>query len=192
MLSGDESGSSDPFVKVFFYGKSAQSRILDDTCNPIWNQRLELDALIFDEFNSPPILIKVYDKDPGSKEALGSVLIDITEGIAKGHVNFFKKTEEKKYVEPKPEWLNVNYGNSHELNAGKILLSVSFFEERPLEVLHEIRLDTKKYQVNLKILKVSGLESLGIIPVKRPFIKFDINSLRLPQEKSVLTEKRFI
>lgn len=72
------------------------------------------------------------------------------------------------------------------------MFSACFFEERPLEVKHEISLKTKKYTVNLKILKVSGLESLGVLPVKRPFIKFDVNSLRLPLEKSTLPEKRFI
>ncbi len=100
-------------MKVFFYGKSSQSRILDDTCNPIWNQRLELDALVFDPVNSPPLLIKVYDKDPDSKEALGSLLIDINEGIKKGYISFITKDKQKEYVEPKPVWLSVNYGNNH-------------------------------------------------------------------------------
>lgn len=36
------------------------------------------------------------------------------------------------------------------------------------------------------------MESLGLIPVKRPFIKIDVNSLKLPSEKQVLNEKKFI
>lgn len=60
ILSGDEDGSSDPFVKAIFYGSAKESKVIDDTLNPIWYQRLELPAKIFEK-EVPPIILKVYD-----------------------------------------------------------------------------------------------------------------------------------
>ncbi len=62
-MSGDESGSSDPFVEVYFYGKKAKSKKLNETLNPIWNEKLEIDAPIIDFNFAPPILIKIFDSD---------------------------------------------------------------------------------------------------------------------------------
>ena len=36
LLSGDEDGSSDPFIKVLYYGDSKESKVINDTLNPIW------------------------------------------------------------------------------------------------------------------------------------------------------------
>jgi hypothetical protein len=60
ILSGDEDGSSDPFVKAIFYGSAKESKVIEDTLNPIWYQRLELPAKIFQK-EIPPIILKVYD-----------------------------------------------------------------------------------------------------------------------------------
>ena len=51
---------------------------------------------------------------------------------------------------------------------------------------------TQKYYFNMKILGVRNLESLGIIPVKRPFINFDINSIKSYKEKSNIPGKKSI
>lgn len=66
MLAGDETGSSDPFVEAYFYGSKTRSKIINETLNPIWNEKLELEASIEDLNNAPPILIKVFDKDGGN------------------------------------------------------------------------------------------------------------------------------
>lgn len=118
MLSGDDSGSSDPFAEVFFYGKKTKSKVLFETLNPIWNEKLELDAAIVDFDYAPPILIKVFDKDENSQEALGRVLIDIKEGLAKGYITYTQKEKGTEFIKveaaaPQPVWLNVNYGAQH-------------------------------------------------------------------------------
>lgn len=46
-----------------------------------------------------------------------------------------------------------------------------------------------KYHVSLRILGLRNLKTLGLFPVKRPYIKFDINSLRPAETKQNLSEK---
>lgn len=36
------------------------------------------------------------------------------------------------------------------------------------------------------------MKSLGLIPVKRAFLRFDINSVRSPMDRQALSEKKFI
>ena len=50
----------------------------------------------------------------------------------------------------------------------------------------------EKYYLKIKILGLRNLKSLGLLPVKRPFIKFDINSLKPRAQKQALKEKQFI
>lgn len=44
----------------------------------------------------------------------------------------------------------------------------------------------------MKILGLRNLKSLGIFPVKRPIIKFDLNSLRSKEQRQDLQEKKHI
>ena len=44
----------------------------------------------------------------------------------------------------------------------------------------------------MKILGLRNLKSMGIFPVKRPIIKFDINSLKSSAEKQDLKERKAI
>ena len=50
----------------------------------------------------------------------------------------------------------------------------------------------EKYYLKIKILGLRNLKSLGLLPVKRPFIKFDINSLKPRAQKQALKEKQYI
>ena len=46
--------------------------------------------------------------------------------------------------------------------------------------------------MSIKILGLRNLKSLGLLPVKRPFIKFDINSMKARDQKQALAEKQTI
>ena len=52
--------------------------------------------------------------------------------------------------------------------------------------------DYEKYYVKIKILGLRGLKSLGMFSVKRPYIKFDINSLKQKEQRQNLDEKKAI
>mmetsp|Transcript_32447 Transcript_32447/g.29255 ORF Transcript_32447/g.29255 Transcript_32447/m.29255 type:complete len:412 (-) Transcript_32447:1072-2307(-) len=48
------------------------------------------------------------------------------------------------------------------------------------------------YFLNMKVLGMRSLESTGILPVKRAFIRFDVDSLKRKQDRSFLPEKKFV
>lgn len=50
----------------------------------------------------------------------------------------------------------------------------------------------ESYELKIKVLGLRNLKSLGLLPVKRPFIKFDINGLKPKEQKQALAEKKFI
>jgi hypothetical protein len=72
--------------------------------------------------------------------------------------------------------------------SGKVLISFSFFEFNPLS-LPSIYPEMVKYHVKVRVLGMRNLRSLGVIPVKKPFVKFNINSLRTKEEKMALREQ---
>ena len=79
------------------------------------------------------------------------------------------------------------------MDSGTISISLNAYSTNsPMTKIIFIDPPTEKYYINMKILGVRSLESLGIIPVKRPFIKFDIDSIRSAGEKAYVTGKRYI
>jgi hypothetical protein len=56
----------------------------------------------------------------------------------------------------------------------------------------DIRPPTEKYFVTIKILGLRGLKSLGLFPVSKPFIRFDINGMKTNEKKEILNEKKFL
>ena len=71
-------------------------------------------------------------------------------------------------------------------------MSFNFFEAKPITGFPSVEPETEKYTMTLRILGLRGLKSLGLLPIKRPFIKFDVNSLRPKSEKLELQEKKAI
>ena len=46
LVAADDTGLSDPFVKVIFADKVATSLVVNETLNPNWDQTLELNSII--------------------------------------------------------------------------------------------------------------------------------------------------
>ena len=44
----------------------------------------------------------------------------------------------------------------------------------------------------MKILGLRDLESTGLLPIKRAYVRFDVDSLKSQTHKSLLREKKFI
>lgn len=70
LLAADKSGTSDPYVKVQSeYGKKAKTSVIKKTCNPEWDETLEL--LLPDL--AAPLAFTVFDYDKaGKNDNLGS------------------------------------------------------------------------------------------------------------------------
>jgi len=77
-----------------------------------------------------------------------------------------------------------------------VLISFNLFDDTFItgnpENLFKIEPEMELFQIKIKVLGLRNLKSLGLIPVKRAFLKFDINSIKSPNERQSLNEKKFI
>lgn len=79
--------------------------------------------------------------------------------------------------------------SENEPACGQMLVSFSLVEDDysykiPIEYLKLTEeIEYKEYLVEINVLGLRNLESFGIMPVKKAFIKFNLRSL-LPPEKS--------
>jgi len=89
-----------------------------------------------------------------------------------------------------PRWHPCYYAPG-EPKCGEILVSFAVvdtdyaFCANPLETNLSSLVETKEYNVDLLILGLRELQSPGILPVKKAFVKFDIKSLVPPNGPSL-------
>lgn len=193
LIPGDECGNSDPFITMNYYGKKQKTPVVEDSINPIFNCRLVLeDVPIFRlDGNPPPITLKIFDKDFIGEDFLGMSLVDLKEMYQKGHLT------KNKFDAPTPIWINLKYGKQK--NCGRVLVSFllfdynnEIFKSNLRQLPRQIQLKSQKYHVKIRILGLRDLKSLGMLPVKNAFLKFDINSLLPMEQKRALEGDKFI
>jgi len=133
--------------------------------------------------DAPPLLIKMYDWD----ELGGDDLIGVS------YINLNQAYQEKSLLInvneiPTPKWYNLSY--STETEGGKILLGFNLFLNKSSPVkLPSLLPPYEKYNVKIKALGVRGLQKVGIYPIKKPLISFNVDSIRDPHSKINLPEK---
>lgn len=64
-------------------------------------------------------------------------------------------------------------------NCGKILISFQFFNFSINPRDYELSLPLEIYYIDIHLLGLRNLKSLGLLPVSRPFIKFNVEGLRI-------------
>ena len=96
----DNEGTSDPFVVVSYHGNEISSEVVEQTLNPVWNQRVFLKIPIFINdgktcYDDATILLKIFDKDSikvldtevySSDEFLGAALIQVNQAREAGYL----------------------------------------------------------------------------------------------------------
>jgi hypothetical protein len=82
-------------------------------------------------------------------------------------------------------WHNLGMGTG--TFEGKILVSIEVFDKRlPIEKPIDITPETTLYEIDLNILGLRGLLPSGIMPIQKPFIKFNLKSLLPPKHQGRL------
>jgi hypothetical protein len=136
---------------------------------------------------APPFVLNVYDKDSGmitsSSDFIGRSVILMNEA---------EYSQDGSEI-PKPKWHSIKMGfndNEPEMGGGQILVSFGIVDEFTKFELHEKNLriapETDTYKIEINVLGLRNLQSAGILPVKKPFIKFDLKSLMPPSKAEAI------
>ena len=178
LVAAESSGTSDPFVTLKLAEKEKSTNFKQNTMNGVWNEVLEFDEIymdIKDQRTWPVFLLNVYDHNKYLKDVpLGYNYL----WLSNSHfsINSFDLI--------KPKWHDLFLPKSN-IKQGQILMSFYIFDntikEKGKELYDKINFlpKTELYNFEINVLGLRELKPLGLISVKKPFIKFDLNSLNV-------------
>jgi hypothetical protein len=165
--AADSNAMSDPYVIFYCGGESISTnpKEKEDTLNPMWYQTLHLNVHCATVFDAPPIVVYVMDHDTTSEDdMLGVCIIPLEEAAVNDP------------TPKRPQWYSLSMGKPGS-ELGEILVSFNLFETDMVptfDLMPEV-IDTT---VEINVLGLRDLKpALGWVPVNKPFVKFDLNSL---------------
>ena len=195
-IAGDTDGTSDPYVEVTLNGTTLATSIKNDQVNAVWNESLVFTGIEFDidDISTWPILFfKVLDKDPFGSDDLGYQYVWLS-------TSEYQVNNLSKFL---PRWHQFLLCLS-DRPQGKLLISFYILDYTHPEFASnsaklanlDISPETKLYSFEVNVLGLRNLEPLGLLPIKKPYIYFDMNSITIPnkndkdpvQLKSIKTE----
>ena len=177
LVAAESNGTSDPFVTLTLGNEVKQTSIKNSTMNGVWNELLLFHVFMDkdDQTTWPVFLLNVFDYNKiKSNVPLGYNYL----WLCNTHYSF------EKYDLLIPKWHKLYLPKSNK-QQGEILISFYIFEKKNIgfedDLLKKIRMipDTKLYNFEINVLGLRELKPLGLIEVKKPFIKFDLNSLNV-------------
>jgi hypothetical protein len=174
LVAAESNGTSDPFITLTLDGKTLSTSVKNNTMNGVWNEKLEFEkvSMDFNDISTWPIfMLNVYDYNQiKSNVALGYNYVWLC--------NAGYTVNDTKLCMPK--WHNLFLPKSNK-KQGQILLSFYIFDVVNLEKKGNIEYipETQLYNCEICVLGLRELKPLGLIAVKKPFIKFDLNSLNV-------------
>ena len=174
LVSAESSGTSDPFVRIKYDNQTIESTTKNNTMNGIWNEKYEFKniRMKLDDITTWPIFqVSVFDRNTFSANfPLGYNYLWLS--------NSAYTINDAELREPKWHKLFLPKSNKQQ---GQILLSFYIFDDEHRNLINNININHKVtlYDFELNILGLRQLKPLGVIGIKKPFIKFDLNSLNI-------------
>ena len=179
LISSDGSGTNDPYVRITCVDNKKDTSIKHGTINGIWNEALVFDAVTLDlkrKSTWPILLAEVLDYDKyKSHDLLGYSYIWLSDSPYRLNS-----------VEPiKPKWHQLFLPKSN-APLGEILLSFYIFDKNNINMVRAIDPVPKTipYSFEINILGLRDIKPLTMLPIKKAFIKFDMNSLNVSGDKN--------
>ena len=181
LVAAESNGTSDPFVTLTYGNQTKKTSVKNNTMNGVWNELLEFRDVpmnMEDQTTWPVFLLNVYDYN--------KILSDIPLGynylwLSNTHYGF------NQFDLINPKWHNLFLPKSNK-KQGQILMSFYIFDQSiqksgdELLKLINYKPKTTLYNFEISVLGLRELKPLGMIGVKKPFIKFDLNSLNVTGE----------
>ena len=174
LISGDSSGNNDPYVSLTCLNNEQHTSVKYNTINGIWNDKLIFDnvELNLNKKSTWPIfLLKILDYDKiGKDDLLAYSYIWLSDSHY--HINNTNLV--------KPKWSQLFLPKSNKPQ-GEILLSFYIFDNNHRKEINNLSPipETTPYSFEINILGLRDLKPLSILPVKKAYIKFDMNSLNV-------------
>lgn len=171
--AADSDGHSDPYLEVYCNGTTVKSGIIYNTLNPSWYSVLELDVELSSIYDSPPVIVRVMDKD------------DITSDDLIGIYTYFVRDADVDSSKPAtPAWKQLGLGKCF---GGSLLASMNLYTDPVNYPKYSIIPECFEATVEINCLGLRDLTpAVGWLPVNKAFIKFDVNSLQIPSEKLLI------
>ena len=168
LASADADGLSDPFVEFDHHGAVARSRVDPSTLDPLWNERVLIPSFTMDGI-VVPLILTAFDRDPEGQDFMGRAVCDLPVELT---------PKEKLNLVPAPKWVDLQL--SEKIKIGRVLVSfqiLAMIENIPRE-LRAIEFPREEFIFKLKLLGLRNLESGGVLPVKKPYLKLNTGVLR--------------
>jgi hypothetical protein len=157
-----------------------ETRVIEDTLNPIFMQCLEFKYDFKSLNQAPPVILSIWDADEGfisdSADYLGRAVITLDQTKIKLNEQI-----------PKPSWYPIKHGVGEKApKSGEILASFSVveadynFEKVASAIDLSKYIDSQEYSVSINALGLRDLESIGLFPIQKAYIQFMIKSLTDP------------
>ena len=178
LVSKDSNGMNDPYVRITCVDNKQETSIKHETINGIWNEALVFDGVELDinrKATWPILLAEVLDYDRiGKDDILCSSYVWLSDSPCK-----FNSYE---LVNPKWHQLYLPKSNAP---LGEILLSFYIFDQDHRTMYRQINPvpETVDYSFEINILGLRDIKPLAMLPIKKAYIKFDMNSLNVSAGK---------
>ena len=185
LISSDNNANNDPYVRITCVDTKRETSIKHETINGIWNETLIFDGVelnIKKKSTWPIILAEVLDYDKiGKDDLLGSSYIWLSDSPY--------GMNDTKIVKPKWHQLYLPKSNRPQ---GEILLSFYIFDQKNKNKFRSINPipETVLYSLDINILGLRDIKPLSMMPIKKAYIKFDMNSLNISGKKEETLQPR--
>lgn len=191
--SADDDGQSDCYISIWNQdGETIRTKSIYDSLNPVFYETKQFTLEFNQIHDAPPFILNLWDhNDDAPDKYLGRSIIRLqdasTNEIPEGG---FSENLSQDIVSsvPKPKWHNVRLGNhdSHPVT-GQVLCSFiiapddQVFKLSADSVKLQTHIPMKEYDIDIHVFGLRNLQSFGLMPIRKPFLKFDIKSLLAPE-----------
>lgn len=177
-------------------GKDMKTKVIEDNLNPIF---YEVRDVWFDCISlelAPPFVFTVYDTDAGlldaSDDFLGRAVIHLSDINPDSSKLLAEK--ETANIPPNPKWYG--FRSSFDKNVAKsgeicVSFNITMYDFKFDEPVKDFKLvdhvETKEFKIDINCLGLRELQTTGLLPIKKAYVRFNTKSMLPPEKAQVVS-----
>ena len=171
-LTPAKKSGSNLFVEIVLGQEKKTTQVKKKTVNGVWMEGLVFENVVFNKkklSSYPTMMVKVCHKGLTDDKPINYTYIWLSK--CKPHIDLVKSMAD-------PRWYKLYTPKSNQ-QVGQLLMSFYIFSKDSKLGLKDIQIipKTVPYTFEINLLGLRDLKPLSLLPVKKPYIKFDLNSL---------------